>query len=199
MKTAADFLREAAQVIEERGKLRDKEDGERAMSRAVAAYNALCGPSMEGELEGWLFLCLLKLARATAGSPHLDDYTDLAGYAALAAECVSKAVEIKDRKQALNELVKESEELGLYSSHPDREESVQKGQEEREIVPNGNSGWIPWCGWPSDCPVDVHTNVSVRFRDGTICSTRAYVWDWKWYTGESDSEIIAYRVIKQGG
>lgn len=94
MKSAADFLREAAEVIEERGKARDMEDGERSMSRAVAAYNALCGDRMEGELQGWLFMCCLKLARATAGSTHLDDWTDLAGYAALAAECLSKETSI---------------------------------------------------------------------------------------------------------
>lgn len=93
-KSAAEILREAAEVIEERGKARDMEDGERSMSRAVAAYNALCGDRMEGELQGWLFMCCLKLARATAGSTHLDDWTDLAGYAALAAECVSKETSI---------------------------------------------------------------------------------------------------------
>lgn len=90
MKKANEILREAAEVIEERGKLRDTEGGERSMSRAVAAYNALCGDSMEGELQGWLFMCCLKLARATAGSTHLDDWTDLAGYAALAAEYLGK-------------------------------------------------------------------------------------------------------------
>lgn len=85
---ANEILRQAADVIEERGKLRDKPDGERSMARAVEAFNALTGASMT-ELEGWLFMSVLKLARATAGSPHLDDMTDLAGYAALAAECMS--------------------------------------------------------------------------------------------------------------
>lgn len=42
------------------------------------------------ELEGWLFMCCLKMARATAGRNHLDDFTDLAGYAALAGECITR-------------------------------------------------------------------------------------------------------------
>jgi hypothetical protein len=86
---AADILRQAAEVIEQRGVLRDKPDGERSMERAVQAYTTLNGTKMESELDGWLFLCVLKLARATAGKPHLDDLTDLAGYSALAAECLS--------------------------------------------------------------------------------------------------------------
>jgi len=86
---ADEILRQAADVIEERGKLRDKPDGERSMARAVEAFNALTGATMS-ELEGWLFMSVLKIARATAGVPHLDDMTDLAGYAALAAECMDR-------------------------------------------------------------------------------------------------------------
>lgn len=91
---ADQILMQAAETIRERGKLRDNQSGERSMARAVAAFNALTGFSMT-ELEGWQFLCQLKMARATAGKPHLDDYTDLAGYAALAAECVANG----DNKQ----------------------------------------------------------------------------------------------------
>lgn len=87
--SAAGILRTAAEVIEQRGQLRDKPDGERSMARAVAAFNALTGKNLS-ELEGWLFMSVLKMARATAGKPHLDDWTDLAGYAALGAECVER-------------------------------------------------------------------------------------------------------------
>lgn len=87
--SAADILRTAAEVIEQRGQLRDKPDGERSMARAVASFNALTGKNLS-ELEGWLFMSVLKMARATAGKPHLDDWTDLAGYAALGAECVER-------------------------------------------------------------------------------------------------------------
>lgn len=88
---ADDILRQAAEIIEERGKLRDNAEGERSMARAVAAYTALCGPRMESELHGWIFMCVLKLARGTAGVSHLDDFSDLAGYAALAGECISES------------------------------------------------------------------------------------------------------------
>ena len=87
-KTAAQILREAADVIEQRGKLRDLPSGERSMARAVKAFNALRGTSMT-ENDGWVFMCVLKMARATAGKPHKDDYTDLAGYAALAGEGIA--------------------------------------------------------------------------------------------------------------
>jgi hypothetical protein len=87
---ASDFLRQAAEVIEQRGQIRDKPDGERSMERAVDAYVTLNGPVMQTELDGWVFMLVLKLARATAGKPHLDDYQDLCGYGALAAECLER-------------------------------------------------------------------------------------------------------------
>lgn len=89
MTDAAQVLRDAAAIIEERGRVRDNEAGERSMARAVAAFNALTGRRLT-ELDGWLFMSVLKMARATAGKPHLDDWTDLAGYAALGAECLSR-------------------------------------------------------------------------------------------------------------
>jgi hypothetical protein len=92
--TAATILRNAAGIIEERGKVRDTSNGERSMARAVEAFNALKATEdrdyVMSELDGWLFMCVLKMARATAGKPHLDDYSDLAGYAALAAELIEE-------------------------------------------------------------------------------------------------------------
>lgn len=91
MKTADELLREAADVIAQRGQLRDIAPGERSMARAVESFNALVGGDKRlTELEGWLFMCCLKMARATAGRNHLDDFTDLAGYAALAGECITR-------------------------------------------------------------------------------------------------------------
>lgn len=88
MRTSEKLLRDAADIIAERAKLRDTPEGERSMARAVDAFNGLVGGDKRlTELEGWLFMCCLKMARATAGGFHLDDYADLAGYAALAGEC----------------------------------------------------------------------------------------------------------------
>jgi len=88
--TADQILREAADAIGQRAALRDLPQGERSMSRAVAIFAAATGRKLS-ELEGWTFMICLKLARANAGANHLDDYTDLAGYAALAGECLHQA------------------------------------------------------------------------------------------------------------
>lgn len=85
---AASLLIEAADTIGDRAALRDRPSGERSMARTVAAFNALTGLQLD-ELQGWQFMVCLKLARATAGALHLDDYTDAAAYAALAGECMA--------------------------------------------------------------------------------------------------------------
>lgn len=85
---AADILRAAAGHIDQRAQLRDTPAGERSMARTVAAFNALTGASIS-ERDGWLFMVLLKSARATAGGHNPDDYEDMAAYAALAGECAA--------------------------------------------------------------------------------------------------------------
>ena len=85
MKSAAHFLREAAATIDLRAAQRDM-PSERSMKRTVEAFNALVGQTLT-ETQGWLFMVLLKLSRAQAGSFHLDDWLDAAAYTALALEC----------------------------------------------------------------------------------------------------------------
>lgn len=87
--TAAAILREASKAIEDRAAARDVQ-AERSMARTVAAFNALTGHSVN-ERDGWLFMAVLKAARATAGAHNGDDYTDGAAYFALAGECAAKA------------------------------------------------------------------------------------------------------------
>jgi hypothetical protein len=82
---AQDILGTAGDAIAARAKLRDLPQGERSMARTVAAFNAIAGMDLD-ERDGWLFMVCLKMARATAGEHHLDDYIDLASYAALAGE-----------------------------------------------------------------------------------------------------------------
>lgn len=84
--TAPDILQRAAQHMQDRAAARDQPGGERSMRRTVDAFNALTGHALS-ERDGWLFMAVLKMARATttpAGTP--DDYEDLAAYAALAGE-----------------------------------------------------------------------------------------------------------------
>ena len=85
---APKLLDDAAQALRDRAVTRDAESGERSMARTVAIFNAMTGQNLT-ELEGWRFMISLKLARGMQGQAHLDDYVDLAGYAALAGECAT--------------------------------------------------------------------------------------------------------------
>lgn len=85
---APKLLDDAAQALRDRAVTRDAEGGERSMARTVAIFNAMTGQNLT-ELEGWRFMISLKLARSMQGQAHLDDYVDLAGYAALAGECAT--------------------------------------------------------------------------------------------------------------
>lgn len=84
---ADEILAAAQETLRKRATTRDQAGGERSMARAVAAFNALTGHKMTTR-EGWLFMAVLKLARATtAGGRHnADDYVDGAAYFALAGE-----------------------------------------------------------------------------------------------------------------
>lgn len=89
--SATDLLVQASDAIEQRAKLRDQPSGERSMLRTVQAFNALHGTHLS-EVDGWHFMALLKLARATAGATHLDDYIDMAAYATLAGESAAASL-----------------------------------------------------------------------------------------------------------
>lgn len=82
--SAPDLLREAADVIDQRAVGRDL-PAERAMRRTVGAFNTLTGQTLT-ETQGWLFMAVLKLARASAGAFQRDDLLDGAAYMALALE-----------------------------------------------------------------------------------------------------------------
>lgn len=97
------FLQRAIDEMKARAVVRDQPQGERAMARTVAIFNAIMGETYAEpitiakspeitELSGWLFMIALKLARARQGKFNADDYTDLAAYAALAGECAAREV-----------------------------------------------------------------------------------------------------------
>ena len=83
---AVETLRRAADLIEQRGKQRDSDAGERSMARTVGAFNAIYGTSLT-ETQGWHFMELLKMVRSSQGAYVADDFDDKVAYAALAAEC----------------------------------------------------------------------------------------------------------------
>ena len=86
---AEDFLNQAAQHMNDRAATYDAPQGERSMGKTVAAFNALTGRNLS-ETEGWLFMSLLKMARANQGAFRLDNYEDLVAYTALMGEAAIK-------------------------------------------------------------------------------------------------------------
>ena len=89
---ARSILKDAADAVQARAILRDV-DTEKSMARAVNIFNAITGREVLSEVDGWMFMVALKIARAQQGKFHLDDYTDAAAYIALAAECAARAIE----------------------------------------------------------------------------------------------------------
>ena len=87
--TASAILRDASELIDQRGEERDQPDGERSMARAVYSFNAMTEHSLSEE-EGWKFMLFLKLARMEGGRFKMDDYEDAVAYSALMAEAAVK-------------------------------------------------------------------------------------------------------------
>lgn len=128
----------------------------------------------------------------------IKDLKKAAWYIEREIKCISK----QDRKEALNELTRVSEELGLYGvpereggdEVTDRGNSVENQGNNGVIIPSGND-WILWSG--GNCPVDPAQRVEVLFRNGTTDDTRrADLWYWKWVKEDNSYDIIAYRVVK---
>ena len=86
---AHEVLLHAADAIEARAEARGMAAGtERSMAHTVAMFNAYrAGEAPISELDGWMFMAFLKIARSAAGTFHEDDFIDGAAYLALAAEC----------------------------------------------------------------------------------------------------------------
>lgn len=85
--TASDLLKQAEQLLTERGKQYDTSGQERSSAKIVAAFNTITGRDLTPG-EGWLFLMLLKAVRfySNTETPHRDSLEDLISYAALHAE-----------------------------------------------------------------------------------------------------------------
>lgn len=82
------ILQEGSTAMRERASSRDTES-ERSMKATVNAFNALYGTNLTEE-QGWMFMVILKAARAKGGEFRLDDYIDGAAYFALAGEAAAK-------------------------------------------------------------------------------------------------------------
>lgn len=86
--SAPEILKRGAEHMENRAAQRDEPNGERSMGKTVAAFNALYGKDLTEE-QGWMFMVILKQARASCGVFVADDYEDGAAYFALAGEAAS--------------------------------------------------------------------------------------------------------------
>lgn len=86
---ARELLQRAKDLIDNRGKDRDKPNGERSMARCVDAFNAMTDHNLT-EVDGWLFMQYLKHSRSQSGSFRQDDYEDDIAYSALRAEAAIK-------------------------------------------------------------------------------------------------------------
>lgn len=87
--SAADICKQAIETMAERGKTYDKSQGrERSMGKTVAAFNALTGHKLTEE-QGWLFMAVLKIARAQQGEYKHDNYLDGTAYFSLAGEAAA--------------------------------------------------------------------------------------------------------------
>lgn len=87
VKTPSDWLREAADTLDERGKQYDSTGSERSMEKTVTIFNMLTGNSLT-TAEGWQFMKVLKDVRLWSNTDvtHVDSIVDNLGYTALLAE-----------------------------------------------------------------------------------------------------------------
>jgi len=89
--TAQSIMESGLKAMQDRASSRDAAGkGERSMKACIDAFNALYGTSLSEE-QGWMFMVLLKAARARQGDLTIDDYVDGAAYFSLAGECAAKA------------------------------------------------------------------------------------------------------------
>ena len=84
-RTAEQFLAQASELMTERGEQYDGPQGERSISKTIAAFNSITGRDLT-ESEGWLMMSVFKRVRQYNGGYHKDSAEDAVAYAALEAE-----------------------------------------------------------------------------------------------------------------
>lgn len=89
---AHEFLEQGADALADRAAERDAPNGERSMAGAVRAFNGLYSLSLTEE-QGWAFMVLLKLSRASQGAFRSDDYVDAGAYCGIMGETAAKTSE----------------------------------------------------------------------------------------------------------
>lgn len=92
---ATEIANKAVETMAARGAERDQPSGERSMARTVKAFNILFDKDLT-ETEGWMFMVILKAARAATSPGNLDHYVDGAAYEALAGESATQEKTAKE-------------------------------------------------------------------------------------------------------
>lgn len=91
-----EILDTAVREIGGRATLYDQPDGEESMPKVVALFNRLYDENLTVE-QGWMFMVLLKSVRSSNGNFKMDNYVDLAAYAAFAGKAARDARQINDK------------------------------------------------------------------------------------------------------
>lgn len=87
--SAGDYLIQAAETLNQRGKDYDKPEGERSMQSIVKVFNIITKRDLT-EAEGWTFMQCLKLVRTHTGKElHQDSMLDMIAYSALLTEAAN--------------------------------------------------------------------------------------------------------------
>jgi len=79
------ILEQAITEIGGRATTYDQPDGEESMPKVIALFNRLYDKDLTVE-QGWMLMVLLKAVRSSNGDFKLDNYVDLAAYAAFAGK-----------------------------------------------------------------------------------------------------------------
>ena len=84
---ASEFLRKAADLLDQRALDYDQQQGERSIPKVVTAFNAITGQNMTN-VQGWLFMHLVKKVRLHTNPQkfHQDSAEDSIAYDSLEAE-----------------------------------------------------------------------------------------------------------------
>ena len=85
IEVVTNILNQAATEVGGRAHTYDKPDGEESMPKVVALFNLLYGKDLTVE-QGWMMMVLLKAVRSCQGGLKVDNYVDLAAYAAFAGK-----------------------------------------------------------------------------------------------------------------
>lgn len=83
--SAHKVLLAAASHLEDRAVTYDNDQGERSIPLVIELFNKIRGKDLT-PADGWLIQVLLKIVRANQGDFKLDNFEDLAAYAALWGE-----------------------------------------------------------------------------------------------------------------